>query len=1071
MKKLLALLLLVGSVARADQITGTWMLDGETSTDGTLITPTIINNMMRGADIGTWQTGFGTGDAGSAEDTFPGTLAFTTIENDAHHALFTPFFDGTTTYDGSGTRGIKFAQNRAEAFRLLLDSTDTTYSLGFLFNFIGPNVNFSPRDVVYTTDAGGNFQVLQIYDQPSRPYFHVHGQGFGTGNPVNFDRNHWYWVTMKFVPAGQTFRIRFYDAENNYSLVGESSATATGGTGAFQYLWIGMFKYPGGSSQSLYFDNIIYDSSGAFPLGPGTGGNNPYWVSPTGAAAWSAASSATALSGTACASITTMNANVVAGNTVNFRTGAYNTQINPAGTGSGSISARVTLQNYNGENVVISNVLNDAFDMTGMDYYTISGINVTNCDRFMVMSGSDNNLITNCAWGLCKVYADGTWNNALRIRDSSTHNTFINSSFKECGWVYQGDDQSRVMMIGTDNSTTDLSRFNLFQNCVFARGGHDTVYVVASFNRFQNCHFYNDVWYPLAGPLYGNRNMMLNGVGSSASGWNVIDSCTFFRAAPPPDALGVSGFSIRSHHNFVRRSVFVDGADSGINLNRYNEHDGWTPQGLVSFNHVYNNTVVYNGINTGSTDTDRVAGITLLDDSDGSPAVGTNALKNNILWANARALGFEGVTSNLNIFAGNRLETSDPLFVDWSIGDLDPDNPAAHDFHLTSSSTSIDAGVFLTTITTSTGSGMSFTVADPGYFTDGEGIYAGDSIQVEGQASPRTVTDVNYTTGVITVNSSVSWTQGNGVALAFNSTAPDQGAFEFSGPTPGIVQFAASTYNVAETNGFVTNIVTRTGGSSGAIGVTFKTLGSTATSGVDFGGQTNTLSWADGNTANKEIVIAITNDVTVEDPETFTVTLSAPTGGASLGNPTVTTVTILDDETPLPPLMPALTWEVEAMQIVSPFISGGGLVSQSSETTDPTLGGSAQARFTIPTDGGYHIKMRVDAANASSDSIFIDVDAEPTSPTAIWDVLPLTTGVQERTVGWRGNGGPSTPETPIKSWNLTAGVHTLYIRGREASMELDYITVEADIPIPPPFKVQILGGGTGTKVSGNVVIQ
>lgn len=1063
MRFLLAIILVCFS-ARADQITGTWLLDGETSSDGTVITTAIINTMLKGSDIGTWSTGWGT-HANDSEQNVPSNLAFATIENDAHHPLFTPFFDGTTAYDGSGNRGLKFKQDRNEMIRLTLDTPDSSISMGFYFNFTGPSTNWAPRDVVIAQDSGGNFQCLQIYDQNSgdfRPYFQAHGAGFGDGDDVYFDRNHWYWVTLYFGSAGQTMRIRFYDAQDNYSLVGESTGTIAGGSTAREYINIGQLKYTSEESrlagQALYFDNIIFSSAGTFPLGPGTGGNNPYWVSPTGASSWAGAQSPSALSGTACASITTMNANVTAGDTVNFRTGNYTTQINPGASGSGTVSARVTLQAYNGESVTMSNINNYAIDLTGMDYYFINDINMQSNFGAILMAGSDFNTVTNVLWTDFKFEA-GNWWNAIRISLSSHHNVFVDMEASECGSEEGGDDVGRVMALGTEN-TTDLSTNNLFLRCTFARGGHDTVTVFSRFNRFQDCHFYNDVWYPTSGALYGNRNVAIDGPGGLTSqGWNIFDNCTFFRAAPPADAVGVASFTIRSHRNIIRRCRFVDGADAGININRAGYHDSqWSPQTLVAYNYVYHNTVVNNGINTGNTDDDRTAGMTFNDDSDGSPPVATNSILNNIFWDNVddRAFGFEGVTSNDNTFAGNLAESADPLFVDWNVADLDPDNPTAHDFTLTSSSPAINAGSFLTTITSATGSGTSFVVGDAGFFTDGEGIYAGDSVQVQGQTTPVTVTDVNYVTQTITVGSSLSWTNGNGLALTYSGSAPDQGAFEFTGPSVGNIQFASATYNVDEDGGTVTNIVTRTGGSSGAVGVTYITADGTATNGVDYTAITNTLSWADGNTDNKQVIVTITNDGDIEDPETFTVTLSSPTGGASLGSPSTTTVTILDDETPVPPLMPALSWDIEDMQIVLPFVEAGDLVAQSSETTDPATGGSATARFTILVAGNYTVNMLVDAANASSDSIFINIDAEPTSPTMIWDIAPLTSGVEQRTVGWRGSGGVSTPEFPTKTWNLSAAVHTMYIRGREANTELDFLTV-----------VPVVGSVTNLQVTGN----
>ena len=118
---------------------------------------------------------------------------------------------------------------------------------------------------------------------------------------------------------------------------------------------------------------------------------------------------------------------------------------------------------------------------------------------------------------------------------------------------------------------------------------------------------------------------------------------------------------------------------------------------------------------------------------------------------------------------GNWLDADgDPLFTD-------PDN---HDYTLQVGSGCRNAGVYLTTITSTTGSGYSFIVADAGYFTDGWGITDADYIQLEGQTQAARISAIDYATGAISVNTSLSWTQGDGVALAFDGAAPDIGYIE-----------------------------------------------------------------------------------------------------------------------------------------------------------------------------------------------------------------------------------------------------------------------------------------------------
>lgn len=108
------------------------------------------------------------------------------------------------------------------------------------------------------------------------------------------------------------------------------------------------------------------------------------------------------------------------------------------------------------------------------------------------------------------------------------------------------------------------------------------------------------------------------------------------------------------------------------------------------------------------------------------------------------------------------------------------------------------------------------------------------------------------------------------------------------------VQFKASTYSVAEGAGTVRVYVSRIG-SSGVLSVSYATAGGTAVSGSDFTSKSGTLSWTDGDAADKYVDVTITDDVICEGAETFTVTLSSPSG-VGLGTPSSTVVTITDND-------------------------------------------------------------------------------------------------------------------------------------------------------------------------------
>lgn len=122
-----------------------------------------------------------------------------------------------------------------------------------------------------------------------------------------------------------------------------------------------------------------------------------------------------------------------------------------------------------------------------------------------------------------------------------------------------------------------------------------------------------------------------------------------------------------------------------------------------------------------------------------------------------------------------------------------------------------------------------------------------------------------------------------------------------SSPTtggPGAISFNPATYNLQETAG-TQNITVRRSSANGAVSATYTIVAGTATTPADFTGTlTGTVSFADGvDTAT--IPVTIVNDTDIESTESFTVNLSNPTGGATIGSGTAT-VNILDDDTPIP---------------------------------------------------------------------------------------------------------------------------------------------------------------------------
>ena len=131
-----------------------------------------------------------------------------------------------------------------------------------------------------------------------------------------------------------------------------------------------------------------------------------------------------------------------------------------------------------------------------------------------------------------------------------------------------------------------------------------------------------------------------------------------------------------------------------------------------------------------------------------------------------------------------------------------------------------------------------------------------------------------------------------------------RGQFQTS-PSASSFQMNATQYVVNESEGSVDITVTRLGNTTGAASVgfaTFDTAGSSPCSGApgnassrcDYLQMSGTLTFAAGETS-KTISIPLSDDVFVEGPETFTLSLSNPTG-ATLGPPNTTLVKINDND-------------------------------------------------------------------------------------------------------------------------------------------------------------------------------
>jgi PKD repeat protein len=210
----------------------------------------------------------------------------------------------------------------------------------------------------------------------------------------------------------------------------------------------------------------------------------------------------------------------------------------------------------------------------------------------------------------------------------------------------------------------------------------------------------------------------------------------------------------------------------------------------------------------------------------------------------------------------------------------------------------------------------------------------------------------------------------------------------------GVIRFASDAISVDEDAGTVSVEVIR-GGAEGAVSVAYATGGGTAVPGEDYVATSGTLEWADGDGTARQILISILDDDFALGDVTFQITLSNLTGDALLGEPSTTTVTILDNETNEPPVI-ALNLP-RADRVAVP--SGVGLVLDATVTDDgmtpgpvtttwelvsgpqPVLWDAADTASTgvrFSEDGSYVLRLTADDGYAqSTQEVQVLVGIEP----------------------------------------------------------------------------------------------
>jgi hypothetical protein len=449
---------------------------------------------------------------------------------------------------------------------------------------------------------------------------------------------------------------------------------------------------------------------------------------------------------------------------------------------AGTSTSPIVVSNYPGEKPIISasGSNQNTIDLRGSTWLKIFGINSTNAYRTPIMQSCTNCEIANCSFGggdpargCLSVF---TMYN--QCQSNWIHNNVMGPStpFNNGG----GDGGIHGASVGTFYSAKDFTSQNIIESNVFFHSGHDVLSVYGPSNVIQFNWGHSAPWYAFTNVLWGSRDLELGG---TIGNYNLVQYNNWNYAGYVPDE-GCHGVEMSDGaFEIFRYNYCLNNSASAICV-----YGGKVAGTISCSNYIYNNTLAFNGFNLTYTSTGTPTNISypLWQNSVALVHTSNNSLVNNLAYANFNnnTVFLDGLSVDASRCVNN-FSNIDPLFVntDNTGGEsvlilpnctLQPGSPA------------IDAGTWLTTITSPSGSGTSFTVADAHYFfaglTAASRTIPGDTLQLQGQTVTTAITSISGNT--ITVSSPLTWTSGQGLALAYGGSAPDVGAYEYYALAP-----------------------------------------------------------------------------------------------------------------------------------------------------------------------------------------------------------------------------------------------------------------------------------------------
>jgi hypothetical protein len=448
---------------------------------------------------------------------------------------------------------------------------------------------------------------------------------------------------------------------------------------------------------------------------------------------------------------------------------------------TGTSNSPIVVSNYPGETPLIfgSGPNNNTIDMRNSSWVKVFGINSTNAYRTPILQYCTNCELANCSFG---------------GGDPTRGSICVFTMYNQCqsNWIHNNvmgpstpfnngaDGGCHGATVGLFYSAKDFTSQNIIESNIFFHSGHDVLSVYGPSNVIQFNWGHSAPWYAFTNVLWGSRDLELGG---TIGNYNLVQYNNWNYAGYVPNE-GCKGVEMSDGaYEIFRYNYCLNNGSDGICI--YGGKVGGT---ISCSNYIYNNTLAFNGFNSTCTTNGTPANISypVWQNVMAFANTSNNFVVNNLAYHNFSTAStfFQGFSVNISRWANN-LTNIDPLFINTNntSGEFDLTLPNCT---LQPGSPAIDAGTWLTTITSASGSGTSFTVADAHYFfaglTAASRTIPGDTIQLQGQANPATITAISGNT--ITVATPLTWTTGQGLALAYGGTAPDVGAYEYYALAP-----------------------------------------------------------------------------------------------------------------------------------------------------------------------------------------------------------------------------------------------------------------------------------------------